>query len=155
MIIEVTVQPAAERWQPNGGFTREGGMETTEPQTDEGSLEVVRRRDFGEAARWQENCALVADLALHLTVALLAASRLDFPFLFTAVAAYSVVSFVHRVPLQWWWGATTGRALVGLRCVVEATGGKATLGMLLKQWLLTSCGLVVFAVLPLVDAIPN
>jgi hypothetical protein len=127
----------------------------TKPQTDEGSLEVVRCRDFGEAARWQENWAVVADLALHLTVALLVASRLDFPFLLTAVAAYSVVSFVHRVPLQWWWGATTGRALVGLRCVVEATGGKATLGMLLKDWLLTACWFVIVAVLPVVDAIPN
>ncbi|WIX90343.1 hypothetical protein [Amycolatopsis sp. DG1A-15b] len=127
----------------------------TEPQTDEGSLEVVRRRDLGVAARWQGICALVADLALHLTVALLVASRLDLPFLFTAVAAYSVVSFVHRVPLQSWWGTTTGRALFGLRCVVEATGGKATLGMLLKEWLLTSCWFVIVAVLPVVDAIPN
>ncbi|MFF1610648.1 RDD family protein [Amycolatopsis sp. NPDC058278] len=126
----------------------------TEPQTDEGSLEVVRRRDLGVAARWQRIWAIVADLALHLTVALLVASRLDFPFLFTAVAAYSVVSFVHRVPLQSWWGTTTGRALFGLRCVVEATGGKATLGMLLKEWLL-SCWLLIFAAYPLVDAIPN
>ncbi len=154
MIIDVAVQPVAERWQPNGGFAREGGMET-KLQTDEGSLVVVRRRDLGETARWQGICALVADLALHLTVALLVASRLGFPFLLTAVAAYSVVSFVHRVPLQWWWGATTGRALFGLRCVVEATGGQATLGMLLKEWLLTSYVLVVFAVVPLVDAIPN
>jgi RDD family protein len=127
----------------------------TKPQTDEESLEVVRRRDLGEAARWRRIWALVVDLALHLTVALLVASRLDFPFLFTAVAAYSVVSFVHRVPLQWWWGATTGRALFGLRCVVEATGGKPALEMLLKEWLLTAYALVVFAVLPLVDAIPN
>ncbi len=100
----------------------------TEPQTDEGwssiSLEVVRRRDLGEAARWQENWAVVADLALYLTVAFLVASRLDFPFLLTAVAAYSVMSFVHRVPLQWWWGTTTGRALFGLRCVAEATRRK-------------------------------
>jgi hypothetical protein len=131
----------------------------TKPRADEDvsdlALEVVRRRDLRDARQWQRSWAIVADLALHLTVALVVASRLGFPFLITAVVVYAVVSFVHRVPLQWWWGATTGRALVGLRCVVETTGAKATFDKLLKEWLLTAYALVVFAVLPLVDAIPR
>lgn len=46
-----------------------------------------------------------------------------------------MVSFVHRVLLQWWWGATLGRALFAQRCVVTATGAKPSLGALLKTWL--------------------
>ncbi|MEU4675336.1 hypothetical protein AB0F91_47250 [Amycolatopsis sp. NPDC023774] len=45
-----------------------------------------------------------------------------------------MVSFVHRVLLQWWWGATIGRALFGLHSVVITAGRSQTLARC-SNWL--------------------
>jgi hypothetical protein len=46
------------------------------------------------------------------------------------VVAYLVVSFIHRVFLQRWWGATLGRALTGLRTIDPRTQRPPTVGRL-------------------------
>ncbi|MGW4488288.1 RDD family protein [Amycolatopsis sp. NPDC004368] len=105
---------------------------------------AVRRRDLrGAGAKrplpdppaWQRICAIAVDLVLHLTVAivLLAVAGIDLPDLVVLIGSYVGVSFVHRVVLQWWWRATIGRALFGLRSAV-ATGARPRFGALLTLW---------------------
>ncbi len=121
--------------------------------------EPVRRRDLRAAPPfpvppgWQWGWAFLVDFGLHLAIAIAVAVRLDLPFPVTAVAVFTTVSFVHRVLLQWWWGATLGRALFGLTCVDKRTGGKATLGGLVKAWLLAGYLVVLTVVIPLLGAI--
>src|SRR5436305_2850987 len=112
-------------------------------------LVAVRRRDRRAAPplppvsdrRWAG--AFAVDVLLHLTIAIVVTLRWGLPFLITAIAVFTVVSFVHRVLLQGWWGTTTGGALFGVRRVDERTGVKATLGGLLKAWLVTGYGAVI------------
>ncbi len=125
--------------------------------------EPVRRRDLREPGAappypkvpfWQWGGACTVDILLHLAIALVVALRVDLPFAVTAITVYTVVSFGHRCLLQWWWGGTIGRVLFGLRCVVTATGAKATFGGLLKFWLLAGYILVLTVVIPVLAAIP-
>ncbi|MDS0138956.1 MULTISPECIES: RDD family protein [unclassified Amycolatopsis] len=103
-------------------------------------------------ASWSRRLpAVSADLALHLLVAAVAAAGVDpeggVAFLVTAVVTYLAVSFVHRVLLQRWWGATIGRLLAGLRCADPRTGRPPTLRRLALGWLYGLFATVV-AVLP-------
>ncbi|MEV6904837.1 hypothetical protein [Amycolatopsis sp. NPDC051372] len=117
-------------------------------ETDHGWLDFmpwsVRRRDLREPGAklplpdppaWQRGGAIVADLAIHLTIAIVVTMNLNLPVLPTLIGTYTVVSFVHRVLLQRWWGATTGRALFVLRYLITTTGAKPSFGVLLKAWL--------------------
>jgi hypothetical protein len=85
---------------------------------------------------------------LHLAIAILVAVRVDLAFPVTVTA----VSFVHRVPPQWWWGATIGRAFFGLRCVDKRTGAKATFGGLPEVWLVAGYPVVLSVVIPVLAA---
>ena len=150
--------------QPAAGFARSQSMTTkAHHETDHGWLDFmpwsVRRRDLREPGAklplpdppgWQRGGAIVVDLAIHLTIAIVVTMKLNLPVLATLIGTYTVVSFVHRVLLQWWWGATIGRALFALRYVNTTTGAKPSFGVLLKSWLVLGwlavfCGLEYFA----------
>jgi hypothetical protein len=123
-------------------------------------LVAVRRRDRGAAPplppasdrRWAG--AFAVDVVLHLTIGIVVALRWGLPFLITAIAVFTVVSFVHRVLLQRWWGTTIAGALFGVLRVDKRTGVKATLGGLLKAWLVTGYIAVITVVIPLLGLFP-
>lgn len=54
-----------------------------------------------------------------------------------AILAWFVVSFLHRVLIQWATQASLGRALFGLRLVRPLDGGNVGFGMLAKAWLVS------------------
>ncbi|HJP75701.1 MAG TPA: RDD family protein [Pseudonocardiaceae bacterium] len=54
-----------------------------------------------------------------------------------AIVAWFVVSFVHRVLIQWATQASLGKALFGLRLVRPVDGGRVGFGMLVKAWLVS------------------
>lgn len=107
----------------------------------------VPRHLLGDPARLrrasplQRVPAILVDVALHTVAALVITAEVADPdatvgYLLTLVASYLVVSFVHRVPLQWRWGATLGRALAGLCCADPRTGGPPTAERLVVGWLI-------------------
>ncbi|WP_326952611.1 hypothetical protein [Amycolatopsis sp. NBC_01286] len=106
------------------------------------SLEVVCRRalrtgpPYQEASTLRQSPAVVFDILLHLLAGCIAgtAAAGSLGFFPGLVLGYIVVSFVHRVPLRRWWGATTGGAIFGLRWVVAGTRRKPPLGRLISVW---------------------
>ncbi|MCU1681520.1 MAG: putative rane protein [Amycolatopsis sp.] len=119
-------------------------------------FEVVRRRamrtgppPYQGASALRQTPAVVLDVLVHLLAGVIvgtaAAGSLGFgPGL---VVGYVVVSFVHRVLLRRWWGATIGGALFGLRWIDTGTGRKPTLGWLAAAWFIRSLA-TVLTVLP-------
>ncbi|MEU0532689.1 RDD family protein [Amycolatopsis tolypomycina] len=83
--------------------------------------------------------AVFVDVVLHFLVAAVAAAVVDpgsgVAYTITLFVVYIATSFVHRVFLQRWWGATIGRLLVGLRCADPRTGRAPTLRRLAFGWL--------------------
>lgn len=62
-----------------------------------------------------------------------------------AVVAWFVVSFVHRVLIQWGTQASLGKALFGLRMVRPVDGGRVGFGTLAKAWLVSIWATIVAA----------
>ncbi|MEV0838348.1 RDD family protein [Actinocatenispora sera] len=85
--------------------------------------------------------SFVLDLVLHLAIGVgIAAAmiRLGQPAVVGAVAGlvgFVVASAVHRIAVQRLTSATLGKAITGLRIIRDDTGGPATTGLLVMQWL--------------------
>jgi uncharacterized RDD family membrane protein YckC len=60
-----------------------------------------------------------------------------------AIVAWFVVSFVHRVLIQWATQASLGKALFGLRLVRPEDGGRVGFGTLVKAWLVSILATIV------------
>ncbi|GIL27502.1 RDD family protein [Actinocatenispora comari] len=81
------------------------------------------------------------DLVLHLAIGVGVAAallRLGQPAVVGAVAGiagFVVASAVHRIVVQRLTSATLGKAITGLRIIRDDTGGPATTGLLVMQWL--------------------
>jgi len=111
-------------------------------------LIVVRRWNVHEpterTGRWR--FAVFLDILLHLflTVILFSVFLVGHPdasfwvTLLVLVGSYAVVSFVHRVFLQWWWRATLGKVLLGVVVVRTDTRRRPPLRRLAGVWLGTS-----------------
>ena len=105
-------------------------------------LGVVRRRvllagpPYQEASTLRQTPAVVFDVLVHLLAGVIVGSAAagSLGFFPGVVVGYVVVSFVHRVPLRRWWGATLGGALFGLRWIEAGTGRKPTMGRLTSAW---------------------
>ncbi|WP_410638938.1 RDD family protein [Amycolatopsis sp. lyj-346] len=100
---------------------------------------LLRTGPIRRASRWRRFPAVSADIVLHFVVAAVAAAEVDpevgIAYTVTLFATYLAISFVHRVFLQRWWGATIGRLLIGLRCADPRTGRPPTLRRLAFGWL--------------------
>jgi cytochrome c biogenesis protein CcdA len=97
--------------------------------------------------------AVVVDMVLHFVAALVVVVEVlvvltathvvtadddagsGLMYVIALLVAYLGVSFVHRVFLQRWWGATVGRAVSGLRAFDPKTRRPPTLGRLALGWL--------------------
>lgn len=81
------------------------------------------------------------DLVLHLAIGAGVAAalmRLRQPAAVGVVAGlvgFVVASAVHRIVVQRLTSATLGKAITGLRIIRDDTGGPATTGLLILQWL--------------------
>jgi hypothetical protein len=85
--------------------------------------------------------SFVLDLVLHVAIGVGVAAallRLGQPAVVGAVAGiagFVVASAVHRIVVQRLTSATLGKAITGLRIIRDDTGGPATTGLLIMQWL--------------------
>ncbi|WP_344318704.1 RDD family protein [Actinocatenispora thailandica] len=80
------------------------------------------------------------DLVLHLAIgvgvaaALLRAGQPVVVGAAAGLAGFVVASAVHRIVVQRLTSATLGKAVTGLRIIRDDTGGPATTGLLIMQW---------------------
>ena len=90
---------------------------------------------------WRIVSAFTVDFVIHLALTsvvlfLLQKRGLSTGALVAAgVGAFCVISFVHRVFVQWAAQVTVGKLLTGLRVIDENTGGRENLGSLAWAWL--------------------
>jgi hypothetical protein len=88
------------------------------------------------------------DLALHVGAAVgvfravTHVPRLADYVVALAVAAFLVLSIVHRIFVQWAFRTTLGKGLVGLCLIRDDTGGRPTLWSLVKAWLFGALAVV-------------
>jgi hypothetical protein len=100
--------------------------------------------------------AFTIDLVIHLGATVEVAFLLQKRGLSTGalvaagVGVFCVISFVHRVFVQWALQATVGKLVTGLRVLDENTGGRENLGTLAWAWL-AGVGYFVVGVLSLLS----
>jgi uncharacterized RDD family membrane protein YckC len=104
--------------------------------------------------------SFVIDLVAHLGLAFLIAFVIRYQLdavlgsaanLFLVAAAlvlFVLISFVDRVLVQCIFGATLGKAVIGLRVIRDDTGGPGTLWLFLRDWLLSVLTIVGAAMSP-------
>lgn len=96
---------------------------------------------YPSPAGWRTVFGFTIDLVIHLAVTagvlvlLLKRDLATGVLVALCVGAFCVVSFVHRVFVQWVVQATVGKLVTGLRVIDENTGGRENLGSLAWAWL--------------------
>jgi hypothetical protein len=92
--------------------------------------------------QWRTTLGFALDLLIHVGTAIgvavaLARYRDAEPIVLLGVGlgTFLALSILNRVLVQWACRTTLGKALVGLCMIRDDTGGRPTLGSLIKAWL--------------------